>query len=147
MLIDRFSFTILKQVALSIACSLLFIFAPPFGLCLVAIVIWRLPRGERLEFLCLFLIVGVFPILGLLPWIVSHHWSGPVFFLSLALLRDFFSWFRPDLNPDWSDIGPELSPAEWNAIMAIAFALGALASLTYFWLLRKRFYRKTRKSS
>jgi hypothetical protein len=133
--------TILRHIALCAAGGLFFAVAPPIGIAVLALVAWKLPRDERAEFLCLFGLVVVFPTLGLLSWIVLNRWGGPVFFLSLALLRDFFSWFRPDPNSGWSDTGPALTTGEWHVVMYSAFCIGVACAVAYPVLLNRRFRR------
>ncbi|MEP7337198.1 MAG: hypothetical protein ABI977_05590 [Acidobacteriota bacterium] len=136
--------TIVKHVALCAACGLLFLIVPPAGLGLAVIAVWWTSRNERAEFLYLLLLVAVFPVLGLLPWLITVVQGGPPFFLLLALFRDFFSWFRPDPNPAWSDTGPNITPTELHRMMVGAFVTATLAAIAYAWLLAKRFQQTRR---
>jgi hypothetical protein len=143
------SIKLCRVLALCAACGVVFALAPPYGIAAVSLAALLVENGRRLEFISLFALVAVFPLLGVLSYVIVEKpfGGGPILFIALAVLRDFFGWFRPDPAPYESDAGPSLTPTEWQIVMVCGLAVGPIAAATYAYLRHKRSTASSRSAA
>ena len=142
MFVDTMGFdtrdTVVLHAGLALSCVLVSLVFPVAGIAIALGVLAILPRGHRAEFSCVFWILFVLPLFGILPVLLILRRSGEFAFLGSAWLREFFAFFRPDPNPGWEDAGPGLSHLSWYLMIATSWLGSACASVAYWRLLCRR---------
>ena len=111
---------------------------PPLGCLLFFVALWLVPGSRRKEYLCLFWMSGIVPYFIVLPFLLVTGQAGRHRFLGLALLRQFFAFWREDPYPGIEDVGPGFTIEQWWAMITILLTATVLVAAYYGYLMGKR---------